>query len=159
MWKTMKKGIVVLGALAAGLTVPGTAYADQPPPSSIPARDGYLYAWAAAYYQNWPPTHPRHCRWFDADPNWADSPCGLNFRNVASSIYNNSSGNRPVNLYFHADYTGAWACLGPGDYWDNLQNKTFSWGMGRDGYQKIANDEIASHRWRAAGSACGNGNP
>jgi hypothetical protein len=159
MVKAVKIGLIGLAVLAGSIIAPGTAGADQRPPSSIPARDGYLYAWAAAYYQNWPPTHPIHCRWFDADNDWADAPCGLNFRNVASSVYNNSAGNRPVNFYFHDTYKGAWACLAAGDYWDNLQNRTFSWGPGRDGYQKIANDEIASHRWRKAGSPCGDGNP
>ena len=74
-------------------------------------------------------------------------------RNLASSAWNDSNGGRPVALYIHPDYTGAYACLGAGEVWDNLTQHTFNWGSTRGGYGETTNDNIASHRWRSSCSA------
>jgi hypothetical protein len=142
---------------AAGLVAtPGAAAADNPPPTlgrGIPFGDGYLYAWQYWGYAG------SMCRWYDADDNWDTTPCGFSMRNKASALFNNSAFGNPVNLYYHPGYTGAWACLGAGDYWDDLANRHFSWGPGRNGYGQSADDNIASHRWRNPALGCGNHNP
>ncbi len=120
--------------------------------SSISCRDGYVYAWAdaadvwSAASQGW-----AACRWYYNDANWGDN-CG-GFRNIASTLQNNSSAGNSVNFYYSPSYGGAWACLSAGDVWRNLAaGKIFSWGSGLGGYWQSINDDIASSKFV---STCG----
>ncbi|BCJ50346.1 hypothetical protein Asp14428_18210 [Actinoplanes sp. NBRC 14428] len=138
--RNLMAGAAVTAALLAGL--PTAAHAQ---PAAAPARagaqllgDGYFYAWDLPYKSG------ASCRWFNSDTNWGDN-CG-NFRNRASSVQNNSSQGNYANLYYHPDGGGAWACIAPGDYWDNLANYYFTWGPA-DGKNKSTNNEIAGFRW------------
>jgi hypothetical protein len=111
---------------------------------SFDCNDGFVYAWEHAWNDN--SQGGRWCRWEYSDATWGDD-CG-NFRNLASSLQNNSSGGNAINFYFHTEHTGAWACLGRGDVWRDLSlGIHFSWGYDRDGYGRGANDEIASSKW------------
>jgi hypothetical protein len=91
----------------------------------------------------------RWCTWHNSDGDWGND-CG-GFRNVASYAFNDSNANNVVRLYYHTGYRGAWACLGPGDVWDDFatQNIRFTWGAGLDGYMSPANDNVASHAFRS----------
>ncbi|HEX8629315.1 MAG TPA: peptidase inhibitor family I36 protein [Catenuloplanes sp.] len=160
----MKKTVQLLAGLAMLLTAvvaaPTAAHADEAP-SGIRPRDGNLYAWDKPSYES-SINRPTACVWSEASTNWEGCKFigGLwDMRNEASSVYNNSSGNRPVNLYYTVNYGGAWLCLHPGSYMDNLNNRILSWGPGKGGYRQNANDNISSHRWKAAGTSCGNHNP
>ncbi|MEU6497092.1 hypothetical protein ABZ890_43190 [Streptomyces sp. NPDC046984] len=106
-------------------------------------QDGYVYAWDGTWDDNNQPQ--TSCRWFNDDPNWGDD-CG-NFRNWAGSLQNNSSHGNAVNFYYHPNYTGAWACLGPGDVWRDARYNYFSWGAGQDGYSQAIYKQIASSKW------------
>jgi hypothetical protein len=111
---------------------------------SIRCGDGYVYAWENAWNDN--SEGGRWCRWFNGDNNWQDD-CG-NFRNIASSVQNNSSAGNNVRFYIHPSNTGAYACLGRGDAWRDLSKGiVFSFSPGLDGYWASANNNIASHRW------------
>jgi peptidase inhibitor family I36 len=104
---------------------------------------GYFYGWKGTYYTG------GECAWFNSDTNFGND-CG-GFRNAISSAYNNSNAGNVVRLYYHPDYTGAWACLGAGDFWYDFpaQNIRFTWGSGQDGYNAQADNESASFRFRA----------
>jgi hypothetical protein len=113
----------------------------------ISCRDGYVYAWASAA-DAWESASEgqQACRFYDDDGNWGDN-CG-GYRNIASTVQNNSSGGNVVKFFFHTNYTGAYACLGPKDAWRNLAAGIyFSFSPGLDGYGRNANDEIAGHKW------------
>ncbi|MEU4222457.1 hypothetical protein [Actinoplanes sp. NPDC026623] len=141
-------GLMAAAAVAAMLLVglPAAAQAQAPAPQA-PAQaqtgakllgDGYFYAWDLAYAGG------ASCRWFNSDNNWEDN-CG-GFRNRASSVQNNSAHGNYANLYVHPNRVGAWACIAPGDYWDNLDNYYFTWGP-TDGLYQKTNNNIASFKW------------
>ncbi|GLZ38005.1 hypothetical protein [Actinokineospora sp. NBRC 105648] len=111
----------------------------------LKCRDGRVYAWENIW--NDENNGGLSCSWPEDDYNWGDN-CG-NFRNRASAVQNNGSTtyNNAINLYYHTDHTGAWACLGPASVWRDLRWNYFSWGAGRDGYTYAINDEIASSKW------------
>jgi hypothetical protein len=120
----------------------------RPGSPATAAGSGYLYAWSDAYYSG------ALCSFFNSDSNWQDN-CG-NFRNRASSLWNDTAHGNSVNLYYHPNYSGAWACLHAGEAWDDLSNGGhFNWGPGRDGYGEPANDEFASSKW-ISGDVCDN---
>jgi hypothetical protein len=113
---------------------------------------GCLWAWDRPYAD----PYGVQCAWFNSDTNWGDdcvfeeTPGGM--RNQASSLVNGTSRNNYARLYYHPDHTGAWACIGPGEYWDNLYNWWFNHGAGLGGYQTRIDDEIASFKWS---TSCG----
>jgi hypothetical protein len=111
--------------------------------NSFSCGDGYVYAWDNIWNDDNYATIS--CRWYNDDPNWQND-CG-NFRSYAGAIQNNSAHGNSVNLYFHPDYTGAWACLGSGSVWRDLRYNYFSWGAGLDGYGQALNNEVASSKW------------
>ncbi|MEU8071175.1 MULTISPECIES: hypothetical protein [unclassified Micromonospora] len=154
---------VVAAAAALAFTATAAQAAPRPTPHADTAQraaagSGYLYVSQDAGWAG------RWCWWYNADNNWdtintaenanCDNNNRASMRNLASSAWNDSNSGRPVALYIHPDYTGAYACLGAGDAWDNLTGVWFTWGSNRDGYMANANDNIASHRWR---SSCGAG--
>ncbi|WP_051385565.1 hypothetical protein [Actinokineospora inagensis] len=111
----------------------------------LKCRDGRVYAWADIW--NDENNGGLSCSWPEDDYNWGDD-CG-NFRNRASAVQNNGSTkyNNSINLYYHTNATGAWACLGPASVWRDLRWNYFSWGAGQDGYNQSMNDEIAGSKW------------
>ncbi|GGK73604.1 hypothetical protein [Mangrovihabitans endophyticus] len=130
-------------ALLVGL--PATANAQQAAAPSAQAQaqatalgDGYFYAWDLPYKSG------ASCAWFNSDNNWGDD-CG-GFRNRASSVMNNSAHGNYANLYYHPNGTGAWACIAPGDTWQDLTYYYFTWGPA-DGKGQSTNNNIASFRW------------
>ncbi len=153
----------ILVAAVAALTITATAAQAAPRPAPHTdshralAASGYLYVSQDAYWGG------RWCWGYNADNNWdtistaenanCDNNNRASMRNQASSAWNDSNSGHPVALYIHPDYSGAYACLGAGDSWDNLTGVWFSWGSNRDGYMSNANDNIASHRWRTSCSA------
>lgn len=149
----MRRIQALLGALAIATALltglPSAAHAQQTAPAQgqagarVPG-DGYFYAWENEYQNG------TRCRWFNSDDNGGDN-CG-NFRNRASSVLNNSSQGNYANLYYHPGYGGAYACIAPGDYWDNLSNYYFSWGP-NDGKGLPTNNDIAGFRWTS--TQCG----
>lgn len=134
---SMAIGVVLMVGLPAAAHAQQAA-TPQARTGTLAAGDGYFYAWENAYQGG------TRCRWFNSDGNWGDD-CG-NFRNRASSVWNNSAHGNYANLYFHPNSGGAYACIAPGDYWDNLINYYFTWGPA-DGKNKPTNDEIASFAW------------
>ncbi|MEV6634921.1 hypothetical protein AB0M54_29650 [Actinoplanes sp. NPDC051470] len=132
-------------ALLTGLPTAAQAQPVAGPsaPSGFTAQgDGYFYAWDAIDGADNPTT--ANCRWFNSDDNWENN-CG-NFRNRASSVKNNSANGNYANLYYHQWYGGAYACIAPGDYWNDLRVRYFSWGPA-DGKGKATNNEIAGFKW------------
>lgn len=115
--------------------------------SRISCRDGYVYAWAsAANLWGSAAEGQMACRFYNDDGNWGDN-CG-NYRNIASTVQNNSSSGNVIKFFYHTNYTGAYACLGSGDAWRNLAAGIyFSFSPGLSGYGVGANDEIAGSRW------------
>ncbi|MFD6717754.1 hypothetical protein ACGF5H_28265 [Micromonospora chalcea] len=152
---------VVAAAAALAFTTTAAQAAPRPTPHADTQRaaagSGYLYVSQDAYWSG------RWCWWYNADTNWdtinvaenanCDNNNRASMRNLASSAWNDSNGGRPVALYIHTNYTGAYACLGAGDAWDDLTGAWFTWGSNRDGYMANTNDNIASHRWRTSCSA------
>ncbi|AXO38034.1 hypothetical protein ACGFLT_24390 [Micromonospora chalcea] len=152
---------VVAAAAALAFTATAAQAAPRPTPHADTQRavagSGYLYVSQDAYWSG------RWCWWYNADTNWdtinvaenanCDNNNRASMRNLASSAWNDSNSGRPVALYIHPDYTGAYACLGAGDAWDDLTGAWFTWGSNRDGYMANTNDNIASHRWRTSCSA------
>lgn len=152
---------VVAAAAALAFTATAAQAAPRPTPHADTQRavagSGYLYVSQDAYWSG------RWCWWYNADTNWdtinvaenanCDNNNRASMRNLASSAWNDSNSGRPVALYIHPDYTGAYACLGAGDAWDDLTGAWFTWGSNRDGYMANTNDNIASHRWRSSCSA------
>ncbi|MBQ1041103.1 MULTISPECIES: hypothetical protein [unclassified Micromonospora] len=152
---------VVAAAAALAFTATAAQAAPRPTPHADTQRaaagSGYLYVSQDAYWSG------RWCWWYNADTNWdtinvaenanCDNNNRASMRNLASSAWNDSNSGRPVALYIHPNYTGAYACLGAGDAWDDLTGAWFSWGSNRDGYMANTNDNIASHRWRTSCSA------
>ncbi|SBT50524.1 hypothetical protein [Micromonospora auratinigra] len=153
---------LVATAAALAVTATGAQAAPKPTPHTdahrLASGSGYLYVSQDAYWAG------RWCWWYNADNNWdtistaenanCDNNNRYSMRNLASSAWNDSNTGRPVALYIHTGYTGAYACLGAGDKWDDLTGAWFSWGSNRDGYMQNTNDNIASHRWL---SSCGVG--
>ncbi|MFD6611277.1 hypothetical protein ACFWD1_20645 [Micromonospora chalcea] len=152
---------VVAAAAALAFTATAAQAAPRPTPHADTQRaaagSGYLYVSQDAYWSG------RWCWWYNADTNWdtinvaenanCDNNNRASMRNLASSAWNDSNSGRPVALYIHPNYTGAYACLGAGDAWDDLTGAWFTWGSNRDGYMANTNDNIASHRWRTSCSA------
>ncbi|MBB5113523.1 hypothetical protein AB0K27_32875 [Micromonospora echinospora] len=152
---------VVAAAAALAFTATAAQAAPRPTPHADTQRaaagSGYLYVSQDAYWSG------RWCWWYNADTNWdtinvaenanCDNNNRASMRNLASSAWNDSNSGRPVALYIHTNYTGAYACLGAGDAWDDLTGAWFTWGSNRDGYMANTNDNIASHRWRTSCSA------
>jgi hypothetical protein len=160
MKRTAIRVAVAVTALISAVALTATSAQAAAPQSSIQKgalRSGLLYAWQD------PGLNGRTCWWFNASTNWDNiagdydlNACSdgsrASFRNQASSVWNDGNSGRPVNLYYHTGYTGAWMCLGVGDSFDDLSQQWFSWGSGRDGYHASGDNNIASHRWV---SSCG----
>jgi hypothetical protein len=111
--------------------------ANQVAPAKA-AASGNFYGWRAAYWGG------GGCAWPDDDSNFGNDCGGM--RNVISSAWNDSSQGNVVRLYVHPGYSGAYACLGPGDSWYDFteQNIRFTFRPGLDRYNAPANDEVAS---------------
>lgn len=140
--KIMQKIALAVAALA---TVGGAATMMAPAAS---AADGNVYAYDGTYFSG------KYCGWVGNDTNWTTCSGGgvaQNLRNQASSLWNNgySGGNDDVNFYWDTGYSGAWACLGTGDYWADLPLgvEHFTWGPGLGGYGDTLNNNISSHKW------------
>ncbi|GAA2364185.1 hypothetical protein Cme02nite_33460 [Catellatospora methionotrophica] len=148
--RLLHKGLLATGAMVAALLAsPVAAQATGTPVCPSSDGTGCLYAWT--WYNN----EGYQCSWFNSDGNWGDDcPEGLSggFRNQASSLENQSSHGNYARLYFHPSYTGAWACVGPGEYWNDLSVKRFNRGSGRDGYNYVIDNEIAGFKWS---TSCG----
>jgi hypothetical protein len=88
------------------------------------------------------------------DSNWDSCPpFGMNMHNNAESLYNRTfpgDANNRVNFYFHTGYGGAWACLGPGDYWGDLTLHIEHFnrrGSSSAGFGQPLDRNIGSHKW------------
>ncbi len=73
------------------------------------------------------------------------------FRNNTIYVSNNGypGGRDKVNIYWGSHYTGAYACIGPGDGWDLYGDWFFTWtrnGDRRGHWEKVL-DNAASSRW------------
>jgi Peptidase inhibitor family I36 len=117
---------------------------DSAARANTAAASGNFYGYRDPYYGG------GSCAWPNDDSNLGDNCGGM--RNVISSAWNDSSQGNVVRLYFHTGYSGAYACLGPGDWWYDFaaQNVHFSFRPGLDGYNRSANDEVASFSFNRA---------
>jgi hypothetical protein len=139
----------MLGAVLAGMLATASAAA---------AGDGYVYAYDQTY--GWTKSGDA-CRWYGNDTNWYDCTwygVRKNMLNRASSLRNMgyAGGYDKVNFYWGTNLTGAWACLGVGDYWADLPlgRERFSWyGNDKRGLGESLNNNVASHKWV---TRCGN---
>ncbi|MCS0603577.1 hypothetical protein NX794_20510 [Streptomyces sp. LP11] len=147
------KQFIATGAVAAGLALalfPTTASAAATPSATgsaahdsasrgAAAADGLLHAWTDPYGGGTP------CFWGGNADTWG--PC----RNKASDIWNNGYAVTldAVDLYWGLNATGAHACIGRGDSWNNLPSGQwrFTYGSGLGGFGQSVNDNISSHRW------------
>lgn len=151
MRRTIIRLALGMSVIATLTLTPVAAQAAPTSPDPAPARGaaatGYLYANEAGTSDSRFPM--RWCQWYNSDSNWGDN-CG-GFRNVASYAFNDSNAGNVVRLYYSPGYAGAWACLGPGDAWTDfvVDNVRFTWGSGLAGYGAQANDNVASHAFRA----------
>ncbi|MEV0459565.1 hypothetical protein [Catellatospora methionotrophica] len=152
--RKMYRGLLATGVMVVALMLnPAAAQAGSGHPWCTSADlKGCLWAWDGAYAYNYSVS----CAWFNSDSNWSDdcvfeeTPGGM--RNRASSLVNESTHGNYARLYYHTGYTGAWACIGPGEYWDNLYNWWFNHGSGLGGYQTRIDNEIAGFKWS---TSCG----
>lgn len=152
MTTTLRRTIVVfamLGAVLAGMLATASAAG---------AADGYVYAYDQPY--GWSRGGDA-CRWIGSDSNWYDCTwygVRKNMLNRASSLWNNgwAGGYDKVNFYWGSNWSGAWACLGVGDYWADLPlgREKFSWYTNdKRGLGESLNNNVASHKWV---TRCGN---
>ncbi|MEU7824852.1 hypothetical protein [Catellatospora sp. NPDC049111] len=144
--RLLYKGLIATGAmLMALLLTPVAAQAGGTPYCQTSDGRGCLNAWELDR------TNGYQCSWFNSDSNWGDDCVNAHlpggFRNQASSLENVTANNNYARLYYHPGYTGAWACIGPGEYWNDLYYWWFNHGSGLDGYQTRINNEIAGFKW------------
>ena len=105
-------------------------------PSAQARATGNFYGWRDAFRGG------GGCAWPD-DDDYLGNDCG-GMNDTISSAFNDSSQGNVVRLYIHSGYAGAYACLGPGDGWDDFQGVWFSFRPGLDGYTQNANDQVSS---------------
>jgi hypothetical protein len=82
------------------------------------------------------------------DDSWQDAGC----RNVDESFANRTSGL--VRLYYSPNLQGAWVCINPGAYSNNLAGYVFNNGPDRAGYGAPLENDVASSS--VASGDCGN---
>lgn len=133
------------------MTMATSAVVALAPSPAQAARDGKLYAWDS------PNERGPLCTWAGDDNNWDTcsahdapaTPGGM--RNRVGSLHNNGYGSA-VNIYFNPNHQGAWACLGVGDKWMNLElnRERFTHRANPDntnGHNLPINNNAASHKW------------
>jgi hypothetical protein len=148
----LRRTVVVCAMLAA---IAATTLATA---TAATAADGYVYAYDQTY--GWTKAGDA-CRWYGNDTYWGDCTwygVKKNMLNRASSLRNMGwpGGYDKVNFYWGVNLTGAWACLGVGDYWADLPlgREKFNWALGdKRGLGQSLNNNIASHKWV---TRCGN---
>ena len=122
----------------AGTSVPASAGTSVPAsPPAVQQADGYFYVWNNASFRG------TRCRWAGNAANWGRC------RNRASSALNNGylATYDDVNVYWGANYGGAWHCVVRGRRLHNMEYDRFNRGRGRPGFGQVMNDNASSHRW------------
>jgi hypothetical protein len=78
------------------------------------------------------------------NPWWGDG-CA----NLDQTLFNNGNPDpySYVRIYWGSNYTGAWACLGLGNYWLYANQNIFNYGSTLSGYKQQVGNNAVSHKW------------